>query len=198
MHIDANAAKSLIERKGLSKVRHLDVDVLWLQQQQARRLLPIQKIAGTENPSDLMTKHLDRITIDKYVSILGMYMLEGRAEIAQKLHSIKRSMCNKDKWVWGNRRSEWGPATGICWTRQHNIPRRKCFTPCGETDGPRDVKTINSCRLTIGSCVSTGAPIYRYDSWRDHRTAHIDLGMSWIGYTIFSIRIIQLRGSVIK
>ena len=34
MHIDASAAKSLIERKGLSKVRHLDVDVLWLQQQQ--------------------------------------------------------------------------------------------------------------------------------------------------------------------
>ena len=33
LHIDALAAKGMIERKGLSKVRHLDVNVLWLQEQ---------------------------------------------------------------------------------------------------------------------------------------------------------------------
>ena len=42
LHIDALAAKGMIERKGLSKVRHLDVNVLWLQEQCARKycLLP--------------------------------------------------------------------------------------------------------------------------------------------------------------
>ena len=29
LHIDASAAKGIVERKGLSKVRHIDVDVLW-------------------------------------------------------------------------------------------------------------------------------------------------------------------------
>ena len=30
-HLDAMAAKGIIERRGLSKVRHIDVSVLWLQ-----------------------------------------------------------------------------------------------------------------------------------------------------------------------
>ena len=35
VHMDASAAMGLIERKGLSKVRHIEVDVLRLQQSQA-------------------------------------------------------------------------------------------------------------------------------------------------------------------
>ena len=55
LHIDALAAKGMIERKGLSKVRHLDVNVLWLQEQCARKLLPVAKVPGEDNPADLMT-----------------------------------------------------------------------------------------------------------------------------------------------
>ena len=44
MHLDATAAKGIIERKGLSKVRHVEVDILWLQELQARRLLPLNKV----------------------------------------------------------------------------------------------------------------------------------------------------------
>ena len=32
LHVDAMAAKGMIERRGLSKVRHLDVNVLWQQE----------------------------------------------------------------------------------------------------------------------------------------------------------------------
>ena len=56
--LDANAANGIIERKGLSKVRHLDTEHLWLQQEQARRLLPLAKVDGTLNVADLMTKYL--------------------------------------------------------------------------------------------------------------------------------------------
>ena len=31
VHLDANAAKGMVEREGIGKVRHLEVDVLWLQ-----------------------------------------------------------------------------------------------------------------------------------------------------------------------
>ena len=31
LHLDASAAKGIVERRGLSKVRHVDVNVLWLQ-----------------------------------------------------------------------------------------------------------------------------------------------------------------------
>ena len=56
---DANAARGSIARRGLCKVRHLDVDHLWLQQQQARRLLPLRKVDGTSNIADLLAKHVN-------------------------------------------------------------------------------------------------------------------------------------------
>ena len=48
IHFDATAAKGITERKGLSKVRHIDTDVLWHQEQQTRRCLPVTKVLGTE------------------------------------------------------------------------------------------------------------------------------------------------------
>ena len=77
MHIDASAAKGIIERKGLNKLRHIDLDVLWLQEQQARRLLPLDKVLGTDNIADLMTKNLPAATIDKYISMMGLKFEAG-------------------------------------------------------------------------------------------------------------------------
>ena len=39
MHLHSTAARGTIERKGLSKVGHLDTDYFW-QEQAARRMLP--------------------------------------------------------------------------------------------------------------------------------------------------------------
>ena len=39
LHIDAAAALGIIERRGVGRVRHLDVGTLWLQEQQARRIV---------------------------------------------------------------------------------------------------------------------------------------------------------------
>ena len=35
--MDATAAMGIVQRRGLSKLRHVEVDVLWVQEQQARR-----------------------------------------------------------------------------------------------------------------------------------------------------------------
>ena len=35
LNLDATAAKGILERQGISKVRHIDVNVLWMQQQMA-------------------------------------------------------------------------------------------------------------------------------------------------------------------
>ena len=58
VHMDASAAKSIIERKGTGKIRHFDTDDLWLQEQQLRRILPLSKVKGTENIADMMTKNV--------------------------------------------------------------------------------------------------------------------------------------------
>ena len=41
MYVDASAAKGIVERRGLSKVKHSDLDHLRIQQEHARRLLPL-------------------------------------------------------------------------------------------------------------------------------------------------------------
>ena len=67
VHVDASAAKGIIERTGLDKIRHIDVNVLWIQEQEVRGRVPLRKIDGTKNPADLMTKHLE-VTKDRGTS----------------------------------------------------------------------------------------------------------------------------------
>ena len=42
--IDATAAMGIAQRVGLNKVRHVEVDILWIQEQQATKILPLRKI----------------------------------------------------------------------------------------------------------------------------------------------------------
>ena len=91
MHIDAFAAKGMIERKGLSKVRHLDVNVLWLQEQCARKILPVTKVPGEDNVADLMTKHLGAAKIKKNVDGMNMRYEDGRAAKAAQLHLVNET-----------------------------------------------------------------------------------------------------------
>ena len=87
--MDANAAIGIVQRSGLNKLRHVELDVLWVQEQQARRLLPIRKVPGPENPSDMMTKNVTQLQIDQYVNFLNLRYEDGRATIAQQLHYME-------------------------------------------------------------------------------------------------------------
>ena len=58
LHVDAAAALGILERQGVGRVRHLDIGVLWLQEQQLRRIVELTKVLGVEKPADLTTKHL--------------------------------------------------------------------------------------------------------------------------------------------
>ena len=55
---DSNAAKSFVCKRGLGRMRHLDIRDLWLQKEVEDGRLEIVKVLGTENPADLMTKIL--------------------------------------------------------------------------------------------------------------------------------------------
>ena len=120
MHVDANAAKGMVERQGLQKVRHLEVDHLWLQEQQARRMLPLSKVLGTENPADLMTKNVAQALVIKYMETMRIKFSEGRAKAAAQLHAtdFKMKVSNRkgapvreedaqDAWLAKGEKGEW-------------------------------------------------------------------------------------------
>ena len=78
----------IVQRKGLNKLRHVEVDVLWIQEQQARRLLPLRKVPGQDNPSDMATKNVSVALIDQYLARLNLAVAAGRAAIAPKLSAL--------------------------------------------------------------------------------------------------------------
>ena len=89
--MDASAAIGMAQRVGLNKVRHIEVDVLWVQEQMARRLLPIAKIPGPRNPSDLCTKNVPVALLEQYLGQINVHFAEGRAAVAQQLHSMAKA-----------------------------------------------------------------------------------------------------------
>eukprot|EP00973_Karenia_brevis_P065117 9041399-Karenia_brevis.AAC.1 len=65
---DRSAAKSYVCRRGLGKMRHLEVREMWLQQEVHDGKLEVGKVPGESNPADLMTKIL---TVKEIKSRLG-------------------------------------------------------------------------------------------------------------------------------
>ena len=47
-----------MSRRGLGKMRHLELRELWLQREVGDGKVLVKKVAGTENPADAMTKFL--------------------------------------------------------------------------------------------------------------------------------------------
>ena len=76
---DSSAAKSFVSRRGLGKMRHLEIRDLWLQQQVRDRLVEVSKVPGERNPANLMTKILPITDIRIRVADLGMELVEDAA-----------------------------------------------------------------------------------------------------------------------
>ena len=55
---DSSAAKSFVSRRGLGKMRHIEIRDLWLQKEVRDGKVEVSKIPGEQNPADLMTKIL--------------------------------------------------------------------------------------------------------------------------------------------
>ena len=65
---DASAAVGIVMRRGLGRVRHIDVTQLWLQEKVAQGIVKVVKVKTDENRSDALTKHLGTTDIEKHLS----------------------------------------------------------------------------------------------------------------------------------
>ena len=85
---DSTASQGMCARQGLGKVRHLDVQELWVQQRIRNGDFCLYKIAGEMNPGDLFTKgSLTAHRIQMLLGLLGCYYRAGRALSAPTLRS---------------------------------------------------------------------------------------------------------------
>ena len=78
VNTDASAAKGIALRRGMGKIRHIEVNQLWVQDAVARGILKIRKIATGENPADHLTKYLSHWGICEHLYHTCQWLEEGR------------------------------------------------------------------------------------------------------------------------
>ena len=75
---DASAAKGIAMRRGMGKVRHIEVNQLWVQDKVAQGIVKIVKIATGENVADHLTKYLDGNGVKAHMEYTSQWIEGGR------------------------------------------------------------------------------------------------------------------------
>ena len=85
LYTDSSAARGIIHRAGLGKLRHLETGYLWLQSAVKAKKLQVRKVLGAENPADLLTKHLAAADMWKHLEKLRMSPEDGRSKAVPQI-----------------------------------------------------------------------------------------------------------------
>ena len=90
---DAAAAIGVCRRRGLGKIRHLATSDLWIQERLRRGDFVLEKVDGRNNVADILTKHVDRATLERHIQNMGLKEEFGRAQSAPTLDHTAAMMC---------------------------------------------------------------------------------------------------------
>ena len=82
---DAAAAIGICRRRGLGKIRHLATADLWVQDRIKQGDFKLKRVPGVDNPSDILTKHVDRTILDKHLVTLNLQYEDGRPKSAPSI-----------------------------------------------------------------------------------------------------------------
>ena len=82
MFTDATAAIGIAQRRGMGKIRHLDVTDLWIQEKLNSKLAFLHKVLGTEHQADTFTTYTDRSILNMAMGKMNMHFMNGRSEVA--------------------------------------------------------------------------------------------------------------------
>ena len=96
--VDSSAAKGLASKRGVGKVRHMEVKWLWLQEEVRRGRVKVSKVLGTQNPADILTKYMRKKDI---VDRLMRMNLEARwIEIKGGIADVGVEMVQRKRQWW--------------------------------------------------------------------------------------------------
>ena len=93
---DASAAKGMAQRKGIGKVRHIEVNQLWVQEKIASGEIEVEKVPGLTNLADVLTKYETQEKMKYHLDHTNVYMAQGRHNLAPRTEGDSRNSVNKD------------------------------------------------------------------------------------------------------
>ena len=194
VHSDASAALGIVNRTGLGKLRHINVQFLWVQNKATTGELGIQKVPGKDNPADLLTKHLTAADVQKHCEEISLTRTETRAESAPNLNTLNGQnligdiatelQMTETQVAKGLERGDGdfveGP--GGLLAVVHRRPRTRLFFP-SRVDGQPPREVLTALRESFITDTATGVRRVVRDSWTSRR--HADIERPWIGWTLF-------------
>ena len=87
---DASAAKGIASRRGVGKIRHIEVSQLWVQDKVRKGEVIMRKVSTEENLADALTKHVNQDEINYHIQHTNQLVSEGRHELAPEIGSIEK------------------------------------------------------------------------------------------------------------
>ena len=73
----------MTQRQGLGQT--VETGYQWVQEKVQRKALPLEKVGTSQNVSDICTKPLPEVAVDKHLRTMGLKFTEGRAQGAKQL-----------------------------------------------------------------------------------------------------------------
>ena len=82
---DSEGAHAVVRRRGVGRLRHVEIQALWIQERLARGDFLLRPVRGAENPAGLFTKFVPEAQCLRCLERLGASYVEGRATSAPTL-----------------------------------------------------------------------------------------------------------------
>ena len=90
LYAESSSALAIAKRRGAGHLRHVHISALWIQERQDREGTVYQKVLGTENPADLMTKYLVRDKMDGCMAQMSQVRRDGRVDSSLELEGARQ------------------------------------------------------------------------------------------------------------
>ena len=97
LRTDASAAKGIAARRGLGKVRHIEVNQLWLQDKVNTGEIEVMKVKGEGNLADALTKPLEGPGVKKHIALTRQELVEGRNVLTPEFETAEEEGCDRQE-----------------------------------------------------------------------------------------------------
>ena len=83
LYIDSSAARGILSRRGVGRLRHLSCRVVWLENLVGEKLLMVKAVLGAINPSDKATKRLSISRLESLSYLFGIWDSANNSLVGQ-------------------------------------------------------------------------------------------------------------------
>ena len=90
LRMDSSAARSILQRHGVQRTRHIATGLLWVQERVSEREAAVKPVAGQVNPADIGTKGHSQARLQFLLGLLGYQTELGGADLGHRPGQVQR------------------------------------------------------------------------------------------------------------